>query len=577
MAALVPGIAGAAATDRPAEVLAAAPAPAKVRGTVPATVERSRFVSLDQGALGDAGVGDRVSFEVFAGEVYAGTVRSRSQDAGATTWSGGLAGRGTFDAARVGDTFHISLHTDAGAFDVSSAGGGTYRVVESAGGAVAEDDGVAVPARAAAAPQDSEETAGDEAGAADSGTVVDVLVVTTAQAEVAAGSAAALAAQVATGFSQANQSLANSGIPYTLRQAGIVTSATAETGGDLRTDLTRVRTPGDGYFEEAIPARDQTHADLVSLWIGGAPGGTCGRGYVAPTREEYGYSVVFAQGCATTNYSFVHEVGHNFGAEHDATASSAPSPESPAYARGHVDVAAKWFTIMAYDTACRAVGVNDCVRVPYFSNPGVSYGGRPTGNDAANNARVLGENFGSVANFRQEVINPGVPALVGAARFRSTVSVNAGSWLPANTSLSVQWFLDGAPVAGATSTSLRLSRSMIGKVVTAQVTGSAPYYSPVAASTPAYTVGKAVFRKKRVTLVGTARPGRVLTARTRIRPKAKKIGYRWYRNGKRIKGATKATYRVTRRDRGKKIQVKVIAHKKGYATLVKKSNKRKVR
>jgi hypothetical protein len=283
------------------------------------------------------------------------------------------------------------------------------------------------------------------------------------------------------------------------------------------------------------------------------------------------------QSCATANYSFIHELGHNSGAEHDAGAGSPPSSDSPPYARGYVDLAAKTYTIMAYPTTCQQAGIPDCTRILHFSNPGVAYNGRPTGTDAANNARVLSENVGSVANFRQEVITPGAVALVGAARFGSTVSVNPGTWLPSNTGLGVQWFLDGAPIAGATGASLTLSRSMVGKAVSAQVTGSAPYYSPVAASTPAYTVAKAVFQRMRVSLVGTARPGRVLAARTKIRPKATKVQYRWYRNGKKITGAKKASYRVTRQDRGTRIQVKVIARKKGYETLVQKSNKRKVR
>lgn len=52
-----------------------------------------------------------------------------------------------------------------------------------------------------------------------------------------------------------------------------------------------------------------------------------------------------------------------------------------------------------------------------------------------------------------------------------------------------------------------------------------------------------------------------------IRPEPSSYSYRWFRNGHKIAGATKRTYRLTAADFGKSIQVKVVAHRRGYSDL----------
>ena len=260
----------------------------------------------------------------------------------------------------------------------------------------------------ATAPADAA-PAGEPRTAADAGNVVDVLVVTTAQARIEAGSAEALA-HVASGFAQANAALTASGVPAQLRMAGHVETPTVETGGNLSTDLRRLATPNDGYFDEAHLHREVNHADLVSLWVGGAPDLTCGLGYVSPN-AAYGFTALF-RSCATDNFTFAHEVGHNLGAEHDAGAAETPEGSAP-YARGYVDLTARTRTIMAYNTACASAGFN-CTRIGYFSNPAVSYNGRPTGTDLANNARAISEKFAFAASFRQERIYGTAPVITGS-------------------------------------------------------------------------------------------------------------------------------------------------------------------
>jgi hypothetical protein len=49
------------------------------------------------------------------------------------------------------------------------------------------------------------------------------------------------------------------------------------------------------------------------------------------------------------------------------------------------------------------------------------------------------------------------------------------------------------------------------------------------------------------------------------------LRYQWLRNGKAIKGARSATYRLVSADRGRRIAVRVTGSKAGYLTVVKAS------
>jgi hypothetical protein len=74
---------------------------------------------------------------------------------------------------------------------------------------------------------------------------------------------------------------------------------------------------------------------------------------------------------------------------------------------------------------------------------------------------------------------------------------------------------------------------------------------------------------------GSARVGQLLKAKTGAWTAQPKLSYQWYRSGKAIKAATGATYKVTKADLGKRLQVKVKASKPGYQTKTKTSTKTK--
>jgi len=71
---------------------------------------------------------------------------------------------------------------------------------------------------------------------------------------------------------------------------------------------------------------------------------------------------------------------------------------------------------------------------------------------------------------------------------------------------------------------------------------------------------------------GTAKVGRYLKAVPGTwKPSGVKLSYRWYRGSSKISGATRSSYKLTSKDRGRTIKVTVTGTKTGYLTVVKAS------
>lgn len=173
---------------------------------------------------------------------------------------------------------------------------------------------------------------------------------------------------------------------------------------------------GDGDDPYGVHAfRNFAGADLVSIWLDDSLRGTNnGRAYVSESTywcdQVNAYSVIKA-GSALKNLTFVHEIGHNFGALHGAGDEEYGDPfQQPSYAHGYTDAAAGFYTIMASGQLCPADTSIWCPPVPYFSNPLIklernfkswSLTGRPIGNSSsANNSRRIREESGPVSAYK---------------------------------------------------------------------------------------------------------------------------------------------------------------------------------
>ncbi|WP_030440059.1 hypothetical protein [Actinoplanes subtropicus] len=80
------------------------------------------------------------------------------------------------------------------------------------------------------------------------------------------------------------------------------------------------------------------------------------------------------------------------------------------------------------------------------------------------------------------------PRITGTAAAGKTVSVSAGTWWPAATSYSYQWYLNGKAINGATRTSLHLTSSMRGRKLTVIITAYQTSYPDEHATTASINV-----------------------------------------------------------------------------------------
>ncbi len=227
----------------------------------------------------------------------------------------------------------------------------------------------------------------------DGGPYIDVLVV---YSDDAASASFNIASEIQLAIDETNQSYINSDINQRLRLVPSREVIYAETG-DLETDLDCI-TFHDNCLDEIHVWRNDYGADMVSFWV--ENGNYCGIGWlmqsVSPAFESWAFSVI-DRGCATGYYAFGHELGHNMGAHHDRA--NAPEQGAYSYSYGYQDPLENWRTLMAYNCP------TGCPRVQYWSNPDVTYFGRPMGVPAgqpnsADNHRTLNNTAATVSGFR---------------------------------------------------------------------------------------------------------------------------------------------------------------------------------
>ncbi len=245
--------------------------------------------------------------------------------------------------------------------------------------------------------------------AADPTNVVDVLFVTTNQLFNFFSLQSQVNAHAQLLVSDFNLTSANSNAGVTMRIAGVLRGDYNE-NADGEVDLTNLRGSTNG-LQATDSMRRMVRADHVCLlrrstWPSDTNGTVLGVANVPPflaeaTNRRYGFSVIAA---VSGNFAgtFTHEIGHNFGACHDAATNTAAgtctsavttSPHGKRWScnRGCTD---HWHTTMAYGNNSNACSAS--TRVPYFSNPSLTYA-TPVGCSDF----VLGDSISNVANLIQ--------------------------------------------------------------------------------------------------------------------------------------------------------------------------------
>jgi putative Ig domain-containing protein/lamin tail-like protein/NHL repeat-containing protein len=172
-------------------------------------------------------------------------------------------------------------------------------------------------------------------------------------------------------------------------------------------------------------------------------------------------------------------------------------------------------------------------------------------------------------------LSTSTPTVAGTVRVGAEVSAAAGTWTAGSaavTAFSYQWLRDGVTIPGATASTYTPTAADYGQGLSVTVTGSYAGYPSASASSAAYPVAAGTLRTARPAIVGKAKVGQRLTAKPggwqagTVDLAGQHLTYQWYADGKRIAGATHATYRVARAYRGKRLTVEVTGSYPGYAT-----------
>ena len=177
----------------------------------------------------------------------------------------------------------------------------------------------------------------------DEGSVVDILVVWTMDAERDVGEPQVLLL-IDMMVAYANDAFERSGALVSLNLIGAEKVDYAET--DNGTDLDRLLDPDDGHLDGVHHTRDALGADLVYM----------------VTSQDGGVSAgnTFSIGRLGSGYTFAHEIGHNFGIQHERLIAF-----SPPYSHGFTTDDCQ-NTIMSYSTECYGRGP---LFIPIFASP----------------------------------------------------------------------------------------------------------------------------------------------------------------------------------------------------------------
>lgn len=167
------------------------------------------------------------------------------------------------------------------------------------------------------------------------------------------------------------------------------------------------------------------------------------------------------------------------------------------------------------------------------------------------------QQFGSVSK----------PSISGTRKVGRELTVTAKS-KPAATEWTYQWHRNGSPIASATARTYRLTGADYGKRITVTATASLAGYVTTTSKASARTakIKRGTLTTQAPKISGAAEIGGRLAAQAAGWTEGSTFSYQWYRNSKKIKTATQATYLPVKADKGKRLTVKVTGRQTGYAS-----------
>ncbi|WP_322620238.1 IPT/TIG domain-containing protein [Streptomyces acidicola] len=163
--------------------------------------------------------------------------------------------------------------------------------------------------------------------------------------------------------------------------------------------------------------------------------------------------------------------------------------------------------------------------------------------------------------------NTTAPEVTGTTAVGDKVTAAPGSWSATPSSYTYQWNADGLVITDATAATYRIPASLLGKKLTVTVAAAKEGWDGGTATSPPVTVanGAAPRATEVPAISGTAKVGRTLKAsKGTWSPAPTSYSYQWYAGGTAIRAATTSSLVLKGAQLGKKITVKVTAHRTGH-------------
>ena len=163
-----------------------------------------------------------------------------------------------------------------------------------------------------------------------------------------------------------------------------------------------------------------------------------------------------------------------------------------------------------------------------------------------------------------KVLVAGQPTVTGTYLVGSTLSASPGTWT-AGAVLTYQWLDNGKAITNAVGSTFRLTSSQGRRGISVRVTGSLTDYPTF--STSSARSAKVVTAAAKPRISGAAAIGRTLTAKPGTWMSGVQIHYRWYADGNPISGATRSTYKISSGQATRRITLRTLGTRTGYATV----------